>query len=199
MNLTERYAVCQQEQLPCTWPCSLVASARAMKCSCSRSLSALRVILSHISVQHLSLSIRNERPGTWIRTCLKRLSSDRIAKTGRKPKAIIPVALYGMPYQIDRILEIANRYEIPVIEDAAEGLGSRFDGQVLGTFGEYGVLSFNGNKMITTSGGGAFDMLQMKTLKKRFFSMPHRLANPIPTISMSISATITACQTSAPV
>ena len=80
---------------------------------------------------------------------------DRIAKTGRKPKAIVPVALYGMPYQIDRILEIADRYGIPVIEDAAEGLGSRFDGQVLGTFGKYGVLSFNGNKMITTSGGGA--------------------------------------------
>ncbi len=80
---------------------------------------------------------------------------DRIAKTGKKPKAIIPVALYGIPYQIDRILEIANQYGIPVIEDAAEGLGSRFDGQVLGTFGEYGVLSFNGNKMITTSGGGA--------------------------------------------
>lgn len=80
---------------------------------------------------------------------------DRIAKTGRKPKAIVPVALYGMPYQIDRIMEIANRYEIPVIEDAAEGLGSRYNGQVLGTFGRYGVLSFNGNKMITTSGGGA--------------------------------------------
>lgn len=86
---------------------------------------------------------------------LEEAIKDRIAKTGRKPKAIIPVALYGMPYQIDRILEIANRYEIPVIEDAAEGLGSRFDSQVLGTFGEYGVLSFNGNKMITTSGGGA--------------------------------------------
>lgn len=80
---------------------------------------------------------------------------DRIAKTGRKPKAIVPVALYGMPYQIERIMEIANRYEIPVVEDAAEGFGSRFDGQVLGTFGKYGVLSFNGNKMITTSGGGA--------------------------------------------
>lgn len=86
---------------------------------------------------------------------LEEAIKDRMAKTGRKPKAIIPVALYGMPYQIDRILEIADRYEIPVIEDAAEGLGSRFDGQVLGTFGEYGVLSFNGNKMITTSGGGA--------------------------------------------
>ena len=80
---------------------------------------------------------------------------DRIARTGRKPKAIVPVALYGMPYQIDKIMEIANKYDIPVIEDAAEGFGSRFKGQVLGTFGKYGVLSFNGNKMITTSGGGA--------------------------------------------
>ena len=86
---------------------------------------------------------------------LEEAIKDRIAKTGQKPKAIIPVALYGMPYQIDRIMEIANRYEIPVIEDAAEGFGSRYNGQVLGTFGKYGVLSFNGNKMITTSGGGA--------------------------------------------
>ncbi|MBR5678994.1 MAG: aminotransferase class V-fold PLP-dependent enzyme [Paludibacteraceae bacterium] len=80
---------------------------------------------------------------------------DRKTKTGKYPKAIIPVALYGMPYQIDKILSIANKYGIPVIEDAAEGMGSRWKGQVLGTFGEYGVLSFNGNKMITTSGGGA--------------------------------------------
>ena len=80
---------------------------------------------------------------------------DRIQKTGRKPKAIVPVALYGMPYKIDRIMEIANKYGIPVVEDAAEGFGSKFNGQVLGTFGRYGVLSFNGNKMITTSGGGA--------------------------------------------
>lgn len=80
---------------------------------------------------------------------------DRMEKTGKKPKAIIPVALYGMPYRIDRIMEIANRYDIPVIEDGAEGFGSMFAGQSLGTFGEYGVLSFNGNKMITTSGGGA--------------------------------------------
>ncbi len=80
---------------------------------------------------------------------------DRIEKTGKKPKAIIPVALYGMPYRIDRIMEIADRYGIPVIEDGAEGFGSMFNGQSLGTFGEYGVLSFNGNKMITTSGGGA--------------------------------------------
>ena len=86
---------------------------------------------------------------------LEEAIKDRIAKTGRAPKAIVPVALYGMPYQIDRIMEIADRYGIAVIEDAAEGMGSRFNGQVLGTFGKYGVLSFNGNKMITTSGGGA--------------------------------------------
>lgn len=86
---------------------------------------------------------------------LEEAIKDRIAKTGKKPKAIIPVALYGMPYKVEKIMEIANRYEIPVIEDAAEGFGSRYNGQVLGTFGEYGVLSFNGNKMITTSGGGA--------------------------------------------
>lgn len=80
---------------------------------------------------------------------------DRKAKTGKCPKAIVPVALYGMPYNIKRIMEIGEKYNIPVIEDAAEGFGSRYDGQVLGTFGEYGILSFNGNKMITTSGGGA--------------------------------------------
>jgi dTDP-4-amino-4,6-dideoxygalactose transaminase len=80
---------------------------------------------------------------------------DRKEKTGRYPKAIVPVALYGMPYKADRIMEIANRYGIPVVEDAAEGFGSKYKGQVLGTFGKYGVLSFNGNKMITTSGGGA--------------------------------------------
>lgn len=80
---------------------------------------------------------------------------DRIAKTGKKPKAIIPVALYGMPYDCEKIMAIAEKYDIPVIEDAAEGFGSKYKGQVLGTFGRYGVLSFNGNKMITTSGGGA--------------------------------------------
>ena len=80
---------------------------------------------------------------------------DRIAKTGKKPKAIIPVYLYGMPAKLDEIMEIADKYGIPVIEDAAEGLGSLYKGQVCGTFGKYGVLSFNGNKMITTSGGGA--------------------------------------------
>ncbi len=86
---------------------------------------------------------------------LEEAIKDRIAKTGKTPKAIVPVALYGMPYDIERIMEIGNRYGIPVVEDAAEGFGSRWKGHVLGTFGKYGVLSFNGNKMITTSGGGA--------------------------------------------
>ncbi|MCQ2266794.1 MAG: aminotransferase class V-fold PLP-dependent enzyme [Bacteroidaceae bacterium] len=86
---------------------------------------------------------------------LEEAIKDRIAKTGRTPKAIIPVTLYGMPYQIDRIMDIAERYGITIIEDTAEAMGSRFGGQMLGTFGQYGVLSFNGNKMITTSGGGA--------------------------------------------
>ena len=86
---------------------------------------------------------------------LERAILDRIEKTGKKPKAIIPVALYGMPYDCERIMAIANKYDIAVIEDAAEGFGSKFKGQMLGTFGKFGVLSFNGNKMITTSGGGA--------------------------------------------
>ena len=99
----------------------------------------------------------DSEPDTWNMdpTLLEEAIKDRIAKTGKKPAAIIPVALYGMPYKADRIMEIANRYGIPVVEDAAEGFGSKYKGQVLGTFGKYGVLSFNGNKMITTSGGGA--------------------------------------------
>ena len=99
----------------------------------------------------------DSEPQTWNMDpeLLEEAIRDRLAKTGKKPKAIVPVALYGMPYKIDRIMEIANRYDIPVVEDAAEGFGSRFNGQVLGTFGKYGVLSFNGNKIITTSGGGA--------------------------------------------
>lgn len=80
---------------------------------------------------------------------------DRKVKTGKYPKAIIPVHLYGMPAKMDEIMAIATRYNIPVLEDAAEALGSKYKGQYCGTFGNYGVLSFNGNKMITTSGGGA--------------------------------------------
>lgn len=86
---------------------------------------------------------------------LERAIIDRKEKTGRYPKAIVPVALYGMPYAIDRIMAIADKYGIPVVEDAAEALGSRYKGRILGTFGQFGALSFNGNKMITTSGGGA--------------------------------------------
>lgn len=96
-------------------------------------------------------------PETWNMDpeLLEKAINDRISKTGKKPKAIIPVALYGMPYDCDKIMSIANKYGIPVIEDAAGGFGGKFNGKSLGTFGRFGVLSFNGNKMITTSGGGA--------------------------------------------
>ncbi|QQV03390.1 MULTISPECIES: aminotransferase class I/II-fold pyridoxal phosphate-dependent enzyme [Chryseobacterium] len=85
---------------------------------------------------------------------LKEAVEDRISK-GKKPKAIIVVHLYGMPAKMDEILKIASEYEIPVIEDAAEALGSTYKGKTCGTFGRFGILSFNGNKIITTSGGGA--------------------------------------------
>ena len=99
----------------------------------------------------------DSEPDSWNMdpALLEQAIIDRKQKTGRYPKAIVPVALYGMPYRIEEILAIGRKYNIPVIEDAAEGFGSRYKGQVLGTFGQYGVLSFNGNKMITTSGGGA--------------------------------------------
>ena len=99
----------------------------------------------------------DSEPDTWNMDpeLLEKAIIDRIEKTGKKPKAIVPVALYGMPYKADRIMAIADKYGIPVVEDAAEGFGSRYKGQTLGTFGRFGVLSFNGNKMITTSGGGA--------------------------------------------
>lgn len=96
-------------------------------------------------------------PTTWNMdpVLLEKAILDRKEKSGKYPKAIVPVALYGMPYDCEKIMAIADKYGIPVVEDAAEGMGSRYNGQVLGTFGKYGVLSFNGNKMITTSGGGA--------------------------------------------
>lgn len=99
----------------------------------------------------------DSEPGSWNMDpqLIEEAIKDRIAKTGRKPKAIVAVSLYGMPYDIDAIMQIANRYDIPVIEDSAEGMGSTWKGRALGTFGKFGVLSFNGNKMITTSGGGA--------------------------------------------
>lgn len=100
---------------------------------------------------------------------LEEAIQDRIRVTGKKPKAIVPVYLYGMPAKIDEIMAVADRYDIPVIEDAAEGLGSRFDGKVCGTFGRYGVLSFNGNKMITTSGGGALICPDAEAKRKIMF------------------------------
>ena len=94
---------------------------------------------------------------------------DRIAKTGRKPKAIIVVDLYGMPAHWDAIEAIAKRYEIPVIEDAANAMGSRYQGRMCGTFGNIATLSFNGNKMITTSGGGALICHDEETKRRAVF------------------------------
>ena len=102
-------------------------------------------------------------------TLLEEAVRDRIAKTGKKPKAIIPVHLYGMPAKMDEICAIAARYDIPVLEDAAEALGSEFMGRKCGTFGQFGVLSFNGNKMITTSGGGALIVPNEEAKKKTMF------------------------------
>ena len=93
---------------------------------------------------------------------------DRIAK-GKKPKAIIAVHLYGMPFKVDEVLNVANKYDIPVLEDSAEALGSTYKGQKCGTFGKIGVLSFNGNKIITTSGGGALVTTSAKLKAKTIY------------------------------
>lgn len=93
---------------------------------------------------------------------------DRI-QNGKKPKAIITVHLYGMPYQIDKIRSIANKYSIPILEDSAEALGSSYKGQKCGTFGDLGILSFNGNKIITTSGGGALVTNTLAQKEKAIF------------------------------
>ena len=100
---------------------------------------------------------------------LEEAIKDRLEKTGRLPKAIIPVHLYGMPVKMDEVMEVANRYGIPVLEDSAEALGSEYKGRKCGTFGEYGVLSFNGNKMITTSGGGALICPSEEKAKRALF------------------------------
>ena len=110
---------------------------------------------------------------------LEKAIEDRIQQTGRKPKAIVPVYLYGMPAKIDEIMAVAAKYDIPVIEDAAEGFGSKFDGQMCGTFGQYAVLSFNGNKMITTSGGGALICADEEAKKEiMFYATQAREAYP---------------------
>ena len=100
---------------------------------------------------------------------LEEAIKDRLAKTGKLPKAIIPVHLYGMPVKMEEVMEVANRYGIPVLEDSAEALGSAYKGKKCGTFGEYGVLSFNGNKMITTSGGGALICPNEEKAKRALF------------------------------
>ena len=104
---------------------------------------------------------------------------DRIRVTGRKPKAIVVVHLYGMPAKMEEISEIAARYEIPILEDAAEAMGSRYNGRLCGTFGDYGVLSFNGNKMITTSGGGAL-ICPSEEMKKRALFYATQAREPLP-------------------
>ena len=105
---------------------------------------------------------------------LEEAIKDRIAK-GNKPKAIIAVHLYGVPYQVEAIKAISDKYNIPVLEDSAEALGSSYKGQKCGTFGDIGVLSFNGNKIITTSGGGAI-VTKSKELKDKavFFATQSR-------------------------
>ena len=110
---------------------------------------------------------------------LEKAITDRMAVTGKKPKAIVLVYLYGMPAMIKEICAVADKYDIPIIEDAAEGLGSRYDGQVCGTFGQYGILSFNGNKMITTSGGGALVCPDEETKRNiMFYATQAREAYP---------------------
>ena len=110
-----------------------------------------------IAYQHATPVYIDSEMDTWNMdpALLEEAIKDRLAKTGKLPKAIIPVHLYGMPAKMDEIMAVANTYEIPVLEDAAEALGSEYKGRRCGTFGDFGVLSFNGNKMITTSGGGA--------------------------------------------
>lgn len=112
----------------------------------------------------------DSEPDTWNMSpeLLQQAIEDRIKK-GKKPKAIVVVHLYGMPAQMDKIMNIAQKYDIAVIEDAAEALGSKFNGQNLGTFGKFGVLSFNGNKIITTSGGGALVSNDTQAIKKARF------------------------------
>ncbi len=102
-------------------------------------------------------------------TMLERAIKERIKATGRKPKAIVAVDLYGMPARLDEISLIAERYGIPLLEDAAEALGSEYQGRKCGTWGRFGTLSFNGNKIITTSGGGALICHDEKSARKALF------------------------------
>lgn len=112
----------------------------------------------------------DSEPETWniCPTSLEDAIKDRMAK-GKKPKVIVAVHLYGMPYKIDEIEAISKKYEIPVVEDSAEALGSTYKNRKCGTFGDFGILSFNGNKIITTSGGGALVCPSEKVKNKTVF------------------------------
>lgn len=122
----------------------------------------------------------DSEPDTWNMDpeLLREAIVDRIKK-GKKPKAIIPVHLYGMPAKMSEIMAVAAEFEIPIIEDAAEGIGSTYDDKKLGTFGDIGIFSFNGNKIITTSGGGALVSRNEAWVKKaKFLSTQARDAAP---------------------
>lgn len=123
----------------------------------------------------------DSEPDTWNMDpqLLDEAIQDRIQKTGKKPAAIITVSLYGMPAKMDELLAVSTKYEIPLIEDSAEGMGSLYKGRECSTFGHFGVLSFNGNKMITTSGGGAL-ICPDETTKERimFYATQAREAYP---------------------
>jgi dTDP-4-amino-4,6-dideoxygalactose transaminase len=112
----------------------------------------------------------DSEPDTWnmCPTYLEKAINDRIKK-GKKPKAIIAVHLYGMPYDVDAITAISKKYDIPVLEDSAEAFGSSYKGQKCGTFGDISILSFNGNKIITTSGGGALVTKNVSVRDKAIF------------------------------
>lgn len=123
----------------------------------------------------------DSEPDTWNMdpNLLDEAIADRIAKTGKKPKAILPVYLYGMPAKIDEIMAVAAKYDIPVLEDACEALGSNYKGKRCGTIGAYGAISFNGNKMITTSGGGALICPSAEAANRvKFYATQARDANP---------------------
>lgn len=123
----------------------------------------------------------DSEPETWnmCPKALRKAIEDRIRVTGKKPVAIIPVHLYGMPAKMDEILAIAREYDIPVVEDAAEALGSTYKGRKCGTLGKYGALSFNGNKIITTSGGGALvTHSEVEAKRVMFFATQAREAAP---------------------
>lgn len=113
----------------------------------------------------------DSEPDTWNMdpNLLEEAIKDRLSRTGRLPKAIVLVCLYGMPPKYEEILSIAQRYGMPVVEDAAEAFGSKYKGRRCGTFGHFGVLSFNGNKMITTSGGGALVCPDEETKRRVLF------------------------------